>query len=258
LSDWIAFCDGACSGNPGPGGWAALIWSVDSNQIWELGGGEDSTTNNRMEMTAALKALQFFQTQANSSKDVLWLLSDSSYVVRGIEDWVPNWKARGWQKSDGEAVANVDLWKQLEAEAADVEKLKLVHIMGHSGVAENERVDEIAVAFSKKTSIKLFSGVKKDYPVAGFFNLRGATVAVWAKQIKDASQSGPKKKSSSTPKGPGTYYVSVVKGEIQTHADWADCEKRVKGTSGARFKKVKNKEGEESFLATLPSEVFKK
>lgn len=258
MSQWVAFCDGACSGNPGPGGWAAIVWNSESDQVWEMGGGDDPTTNNRMEMTALLRTLEFFESQADCSVDELWILSDSSYVIRGIEEWIPKWKAKNWQKSDGEAVANQDLWKKLEAASELVDKLKLVHIMGHSGVSENERVDEIAVSFSKKSSIDVYSGPRLSHPQGIFFHLSGLKISAWTKEIQNKSQKNPKKKSSKAPTGPGTYYVSVVKGEVQTHVQWAECELRVKGTSGARFKKVKNKSEEDSFLAALPREVFKK
>jgi ribonuclease HI len=257
MSDWVAFCDGACSGNPGPGGWASLVWNVELDLVTELGGGEKTTTNNRMEMIAARQALRYFIDKADVERDRLWLVSDSSYVVRGIEDWIPKWKTKNWQKADGQDVANQDLWRELDELSGSVENLELVHIMGHSGVAENERVDEIAVAFSKDAPIKLFSGGRCDHPSQRIFETRNDSIPVWLKKIQSHSQTRPAKKSSGTSKGPG-YYVSVVKGEVQTHAQWSECEKRVKGVSGAKFKKVKNQEEESSFLASLGSNAFRK
>jgi ribonuclease HI len=259
VSDWVAFCDGACSGNPGPGGWAALIWEPEMDLVRELGGGEDPTTNNRMELRAVIAALETFIEKSDSERDTLWVLSDSSYVVRGIEEWVPRWKSRNWQKAGGEEVSNLDLWQQLEKLASQVKRIRWNHVMGHSGVAENERVDAIAVAFSKKEkNIRLFSGARMDHPIEGLFSRGPRSVSEWVREVQLRSQSSATPKKSKAPTSPGSYYVSIVKGGLERHTTWTECESRVKGVSGARFKKVKNAEEEKSFVASLPAEVFKK
>ena len=134
------FSDGACSGNPGPGGWAALIRY--GRQEKEISGGEAHTTNNRMELTAATRALQAL---TRSCKVVIH--TDSQYVVKGITEWLPGWKRRGWKNSQNKPVENRDLWEELDA-ATKGHKIDWQWVKGHAGHAENERVDKLAVAAS--------------------------------------------------------------------------------------------------------------
>jgi ribonuclease HI len=130
------YTDGACKGNPGPGGWGALLRSGDHER--ELFGGEPETTNNRMELTAVIRALEALKRRSRVE-----LYTDSEYVKNGITEWLPNWKRRGWKTADRKPVKNVDLWQALEAAAARHE----VHwhwVRGHAGHAENERADALA------------------------------------------------------------------------------------------------------------------
>jgi ribonuclease HI len=132
------FTDGACSGNPGPGGWAALLRYGDVER--ELSGGEPVTTNNRMEMMAAIQALE-----ALSRPVEVCLYTDSMYVKDGITAWLPRWKARGWKTADKKPVKNVDLWQRLDAAAAR-HRIQWEWVRGHDGHPENERVDRLARA----------------------------------------------------------------------------------------------------------------
>jgi ribonuclease HI len=132
------YTDGACSGNPGPGGWAALLCWRDSERM--LAGGVAETTNNRMELTAAIEGLV-----ALTRRSRVRLATDSQYVQRGITEWVPRWKAAGWRTADRQPVRNRDLWEQLDAANASHE-VEWVWVRGHSGHAENERVDQAARA----------------------------------------------------------------------------------------------------------------
>lgn len=132
------YTDGACSGNPGPGGWAALLCWRDSERM--LAGGVAETTNNRMELTAAIEGLV-----ALTRRSRVRLATDSQYVQRGITEWVPRWKAAGWRTADRQPVRNRDLWEQLDAANASHE-VEWVWVRGHSGHVENERVDQAARA----------------------------------------------------------------------------------------------------------------
>lgn len=131
------FTDGACSGNPGIGGWGALLRYKDIEK--ELSGGEENTTNNRMELTAVLEALKALKTTCN-----ITLYTDSKYVMCGITEWLENWKKNGWKTSNKKnAVKNIDLWQQLD-EIIKHHQIRWVWVKGHNGHIENERVDTLA------------------------------------------------------------------------------------------------------------------
>lgn len=133
------FTDGACSGNPGPGGWAALLRWNDHEK--ELSGGELDTTNNRMEMVAVIMGLNAIKKPAQVS-----LYSDSQYVIDGITKWISGWKARGWKTADKKPVKNQDLWERIDEAVSRHESVSYHWVRGHDGHAENERVDKLAVA----------------------------------------------------------------------------------------------------------------
>lgn len=130
------FTDGACSGNPGPGGWGALLRYKGSEK--ELSGAEADTTNNRMELTAAIEGLKAIKRSCHVT-----LYTDSKYVMDGMMEWLPGWKARGWKTADKKPVKNQDLWMQLDEQVAR-HHVKFVWVKGHNGHIENERVDELA------------------------------------------------------------------------------------------------------------------
>lgn len=130
------FTDGACSGNPGPGGWGAILRFKGVEK--ELCGGEPGTTNNRMEMMAVIQALATLKRPCEID-----LYTDSQYVQKGITEWVRGWKARGWKTADKKPVKNEDLWRQLD-EAAARHKIKWHWVRGHNGHPENERADALA------------------------------------------------------------------------------------------------------------------
>jgi ribonuclease HI len=130
------FTDGACSGNPGPGGWGAILRYKGVEK--ELCGGEPDTTNNRMELMAAIRALESLKRDVTAR-----LTTDSNYVKQGITEWLPKWKRNGWRTSDKKPVKNVDLWQRLEA-ALGQHRVEWHWVRGHDGHAENERADELA------------------------------------------------------------------------------------------------------------------
>ena len=130
------YTDGACRGNPGPGGWAALL-SVAGREK-EIAGAEALTTNNRMELTAVIRALESLRRPVSAR-----IFTDSQYVRRGITEWVTAWKARGWLTADRKPVKNQDLWQRLE-ELAAAHRIEWRWVPGHAGVPGNERVDRLA------------------------------------------------------------------------------------------------------------------
>ncbi|HEU4624242.1 MAG TPA: ribonuclease HI [Steroidobacteraceae bacterium] len=131
------YADGACRGNPGPGGWGVLLIHKDREK--ELSGAEPLTTNNRMELTAAIRALEALKRPGTSAR----VYTDSQYVIKGIEEWLPSWKARGWRTADKKPVKNQDLWQRLD-ELASQHSLEWHWVRGHSGIEGNERVDALA------------------------------------------------------------------------------------------------------------------
>ena len=130
------FTDGACSGNPGPGGWGAILRYGD--KVKELSGGEAATTNNRMELTAAIEALDALREPCTVD-----LYTDSNYVRDGIKGWIEGWKRNGWRTADKKPVKNVELWQSLD-EARRRHKVTWHWVKGHAGHPENERADELA------------------------------------------------------------------------------------------------------------------
>jgi ribonuclease HI len=130
------YTDGACSGNPGPGGWGAILRYNGTEK--ELFGGEPATTNNRMEMTAVIEALRALKRPL-----AVRVHTDSQYVQKGISDWIHGWKKRGWKTADKKPVKNEDLWRTLDALAAQ-HRIEWHWVRGHAGHAENERADELA------------------------------------------------------------------------------------------------------------------
>jgi ribonuclease HI len=130
------YTDGACKGNPGPGGWGALL-QFDGREK-ELCGGEPATTNNRMELTAVIRALEALRRRCEVD-----LYTDSQYVQKGISEWVASWKRRGWKTADKKPVKNVDLWLELDRLAGGHD-IRWHWVRGHAGHAENERADQLA------------------------------------------------------------------------------------------------------------------
>ena len=148
-----AACDGACSGNPGPGGWGCLLRFADGS-VQEFGAAEPDTTNNRMELTAALTLLQ--RLAALPRHPELTIRTDSKYLIDGFSTWIKGWKRKGWRTASGSPVLNRDLWEALDA--ARIQNLPFSYVKGHSGDPDNDRCDAIAVAFSKGQRPSLASG----------------------------------------------------------------------------------------------------
>jgi ribonuclease HI len=147
ITEVTLYTDGACSGNPGPGGWAYILIHPASGKTVENSGGESETTNNRMELQAAVEGLQALKRPTS-----VVLYTDSVYVGKGLSEWMPKWKANGWRRKENNSwkeVKNVDLWQQLDVLIRS-HKVKYVRVAGHSGHPENDRCDELAVAAYQK------------------------------------------------------------------------------------------------------------
>lgn len=138
------YTDGACSGNPGPGGWGVVVNFADGT-VQELGGYEAQTTNNRMEMQAAIAALEFLRDRPQS--EPIALHTDSEYVKKGVTQWLAGWKRKGWKTSTGSAVLNQDLWETLDR--LNSSKVSWHYVRGHAGNKDNERCDAIARVFAQ-------------------------------------------------------------------------------------------------------------
>lgn len=163
------YTDGSSRGNPGPGGWAAIL--ITDAEVIELGGSEDHTTNNRMELMGAIKGLK--EIGPHMHVEEVEVCTDSEYVKKGITEWIHGWKSKGWKNSLKKDVLNRDLWEDLDKEEARIKeagvKVKWTYVRGHAGVSLNERADEIATACADSviekgaTNLQLYRGSKLHY-----------------------------------------------------------------------------------------------
>ena len=157
------YTDGSSKGNPGPGGWAAVViennYGGQGELVREFGGREEHTTNNRMEMMAAIEALK--NTLENSEIEIH---TDSAYLIGGIMIWIKNWQKNNWWTKDKREVLNKDLWEKILVET-EKRKVEWKKVLGHSGHEFNERCDKIATSFADGLSVSLYNGLKSDYKV---------------------------------------------------------------------------------------------
>jgi len=224
------FTDGSSLGNPGPGGWGAIV--VDGDRVKELGGAENPTTNNRMELSGAIGALGYI---GEMEKNIV-LHTDSSYVINGITKWVYGWKRNNWITSQKQEVLNRDLWEKLLAAIAG-KKIEWKYVGGHIGVVGNERADIIATSFAaKEKNLELYDGKLSEYSLDKILDISYDTET---KKDRSASKQHSRAKAYS--------YLSLVDGKVARHSSWAECEARVKGKS-AKYKKTVSKEDEEKIL----------
>ncbi len=150
----IIYTDGSSRGNPGPGGWAGIV--IDDKKVKEIGGREDHTTNNRMELTGAIRTLE-----SVDEKD-LEIYTDSEYVMKGMTEWVHNWQIKGWRTAAKKAVLNQDLWQELLRVSED-KNINWKYVAGHSGDKMNDRCDEIATSFADGLAPSLYDGPRSQY-----------------------------------------------------------------------------------------------
>jgi len=223
----IVFTDGAAKGNPGPGGWGVVI-VTPAGQVTELGArAAGTTTNNRMELTGAIEAL----AELESVPGPVAIYTDSTYVIQGIGAWIFGWRKRGWKTATGGDVLNRDLWEQLDSlvSARGKGSVKWHYVRGHAGTPGNERVDEIADGLAQGLPITLYRG-----PLIGY----ECAVLDLPSETSVPARSSSNGSGASRSKAPAYSYLSVVDGEFARHTTWAECERRVKGRAGARFKKA--------------------
>lgn len=230
----VVFTDGAAKGNPGPGGWGAII-ATPGGLVTELGGRSPMTTNNRMELTGAIAALEHLQGVPGR----LDVYTDSTYVIQGITQWIFGWRRKGWRTAEGGEVLNREYWERLSAlvTGRGAGQIRWHYVRGHVGTPGNERVDEIADTLARGGTVRFYDGPLASYGHA-IFDLPDDT------KVPERS-SGSK---GSKGKTPAHSYVSVVDGKPMRHATWAECERRVKGQSGARFKKASSAADEADIL----------
>ena len=231
----VVFTDGAAKGNPGPGGWGVVIVTPDG-VVTELGGrAAGTTTNNKMELTGAIEAL----TELGGVPGALAIYTDSTYVIQGIRGWIHGWRKRGWKTATGGEVLNRDLWEELDRLVAARGRggIEWHYARGHAGIPGNERVDEIADGLAQGREVTLYRGPLVGYPLP-ILDLPSDT-AVPARTSSAGGRGTPAKPYS---------YLSVVDGQLARHATWAECERRVKGRPGARFKKAMSQGDEAAIL----------
>jgi ribonuclease HI len=222
----IIFTDGASKGNPGLGGFGAVI-VFPKGEVVELGGFDKHTTNNRMELSGAISA---FEKIKNEKEEVV-VYTDSKYLINGMTAWIYGWQKNNWKTKEKKDVSNKDLWEKLAVLVKD-RKIKWQYVGGHVGIAGNERCDEIADALATGQRVTFYNGPLAKYTV----------------KIMDLGHSEQKKEIKSN-KGAKAYsYLSLVNNVLYKDKTWAECEKRVKGKAGVRFKKAISEAHEHEIL----------
>jgi ribonuclease HI len=239
----VVFTDGAAKGNPGPGGWGVIV-VVPDQRVTELGGGSPHTTNNKMELSGAIAALRHVAQQPGP----VAIYTDSTYVIQGITQWVWGWRRRGWKTAQGGDVLNRDLWEELSGLAGGRARgeLEWRWVRGHAGTPGNERVDEIAVSFSLQQPTDLYDGSLDGYALPILQLPDDTALPKRSTSAKASADMSPP--SGSRSRAAAHSYLSVVDGVLMRHATWAECEGRVKGRAGARFKKASSPAEESSIL----------
>ena len=227
----VMFTDGAAKGNPGPGGWGVVIVTPDG-EVVELGGRAEHSTNNRMELTGAISGL----AEIAGRPGRLAIYTDSTSVIQGINEWIWGWRRRGWKTATGADVLNRDLWERLATlvDARGKGGIEWHYVRGHVGTPGNERVDAIADGLAQRRDVQLYRGPLSEYGIA----------------VLDlpAETSVPPRRPTGGASKPAYSYLSDVDGRAMRHSTWADCERRVKGRSGARFKKATSASDEAAIL----------
>jgi ribonuclease HI len=214
----IIYSDGGCIGNPGPGGWGTII--VRENLYTELGGHAPATTNNRMEMSAAIEGLK----KAQKGEEIE-IITDSKYLIDGATKWIHGWKKKNWVKSDKKPVLNRDLWEIIDQLQSQF-KVKWTHVRGHQGHPENERCDDIANGFARGTPPELMEGDGSWIEGGVSYVTKKPATKTTKKHTKKAAKKTAPLKGDTTPYLK-PLYLSNVGGAIETHETWAACDARI-------------------------------
>lgn len=220
MTDATVYADGSCIGNPGPGGWGVHVQFSDG-RIEDLGGGELRTTNNRMELRAAIEAVL-----ATTECEAVTVIVDSEYVKKGITSWVAGWKKNGWRTREGNEVSNRELWEALD-QVAD-KRITWQWTRAHVGTAGNERVDTIARWFAGNMVRTRTRGAPRPAPA------------------RTEDREPPR--GSLRGNGSGAWYLSSIDGVAMRHRTWPDCQDRVNGVPRAKFRKVQSDDEERKVL----------
>lgn len=258
----VIYSDGSSRGNPGPGGFGAVMIYPDASgvlKIDEYGGNESVTTNNRMELLGVITALESLigYYGKDDSKHTVSIYTDSGYVINGIESWIQGWKRNNWITKTKEPVKNVDLWQRLSDAVDELKtsgfKISWIQVPGHAGVPGNERCDVIATAYADAVNDvaaepNLYKGFTETYEDKEVLKIISKDEIAHLKKQKDEG-AGTKKSSSKNKNTPAYSYVSYVNGQIATDATWAACEARVKGQSKAKFKKSISQGDEQKIIS---------
>ena len=249
----IIYTDGSSLGNPGPGGYGCVIVFTEKELVVELGAYENATTNNKMELTAILTALEYLKKNNISSDAEIVIHTDSSYAINGITKWIFGWQKNNWITSTKTPVLNEELWKQLISLKNYFKSLSFEHVRGHSGIWGNERCDMIATSFASKSKIDLFHGKLSQYDDRILSTKRRVSRPHPNPLLKGDGiiqvSSTPKSSSSEKEKygkgsGKAYSYVALVNGKIQTFKDWESCKAVVHGRS-SKYKKVFSEQEEQ-------------
>jgi ribonuclease HI len=224
------FTDGAAKGNPGPGGYGAVLLLQD--KVVEIGAGKKLTTNNEMELRAVVEALK----NVPETKVVVEVYTDSKYVVEGATGWIFGWIKNGWKTKTGSEVSHQELWQELISLLKKV-KVDWHKVPGHVGIVGNERADTIASDFGAGKKVILYKGLRVGYQ----YEIENVD---YDKQ-KAVERSEARKRQALK----AYSYVSKVEGVIKTHQTWTECEARVKGMKGVRFKKATSAAEEKQIIA---------
>ncbi|HMO78457.1 MAG TPA: ribonuclease HI [Candidatus Paceibacterota bacterium] len=228
-SKTIIFTDGAAKGNPGPGGYGAVI--LRDKIVTEVGGHKERTTNNEMELRAVVEALKAVKESATNVS----IYTDSKYVVEGAKGWIFGWVKNGWKTKANGDVLNKELWQELLPLLKQVQ-IEWYKVPGHVGIIGNERADTIASDFAVNKTFKLFSGPVSDYG----FDISNTTYD----ETKAQERSDARKRQSLK----AFSYVSLLDGVVKVHQTWNECEARVKGKKGTRFKKSLDAKNEKEII----------
>ena len=236
----MIFTDGSSLGNPGPGGFGAVIVFQPENKVEEIGEYEERTTNNRMEITAAIESLLAIKDKKG---DVI-IYTDSSYLINGITKWIRDWEANGWQTKTKEDVLNKDLWQRLDlllGERKKMGKLDWFKVKGHSDVLGNQRADAIATGYAEQLDVKFYHSSLEEYEkfLGGFLLPKDSPLEL----LQGESLRKPAARSSKA-----YSYLSFINGKIEKYKTWVECEKKVKGVKGAKYKKALSATDEEKII----------
>jgi ribonuclease HI len=246
----IIFTDGASKGNPGPGGYGAVVVypevlskGLTDRQVIELGGYDKHTTNNRMELSGAVSALEEIRQRCMSTDVEIIIYTDSKYLINGMTGWIFGWQKNDWKKrkvlSDGTVelseVLNQDLWKRL-VDLSKEKKIAWNYVGGHVGIIGNERCDEIASGFATGGNINLYKGKLSVYKI----NILDFNYENNLKELKESKDKKSKIQAYS--------YLSLVDGILKIDKTWAECEKRVKGKKAPKYQKSISAENEKEII----------